>query len=144
MEQQIAQHAKIDSRDVSALREYLERIETEIGDVVFNQGDESDALYLIESGRVDVLLQGDGGEDLRLRSMTAGTVIGEVGFYLGKARSASIVVTEAGVLQRLSHEALRQMEAAEPQAASALHLFITCVLSDRLSTTNRVIQDLMD
>ena len=66
------------------------------------QGDDSDAMYFLESGRVDVLAGGGRrGGKLRLRSMTAGAVIGEVGFYLGKARSASIVVTEAGVLQRL-------------------------------------------
>ena len=144
VEQQLAQHAVIDSGDVSALHKYLDRIETRAGDVVCRQGDVSDALYFIESGRVDVLLQGEGQDVLRLRSMTAGTVIGEVGFYLKKARTASIVVTEAGVLQRLSLEALRQMEASDPRTASALHVFITCVLSDRLSTTNHVIQELMD
>ncbi|MCY3781514.1 MAG: SulP family inorganic anion transporter [Chloroflexi bacterium] len=144
VEQQLAQHAVIDSHDVSALHRYLEVIETAVGDVVCHQGDESDAMYFIESGRVDVLLGGEGQDILRIRSMTAGTVIGEVGFYLKKARTASIVVTQAGVLQRLSLEALRQMEESDPRTASALHVFITRVLSDRLSTTNRVIQDLMD
>lgn len=144
VERQLAQHAAIDDRDVSALHRYLERIETKAGDAVVRQGAESDALYFIESGRVDVLLQGDSEDVLRLRSMTAGTVVGEVGFYLNKARTASIVVTEAGVLQRLSLEALRQMEASDPHTASALHVFIACALSDRLSTSNRVIQELMD
>lgn len=144
VEQQLAQHAMIDNRDVSALYLYLERVETKVGDVVVRQGDESDALYFIESGRVDVLLQGDGPEVLRLRSMTAGTVIGEAGFYLKKTRTASIVVTEAGVLQRLSLAALHNMEATDPHTASALHMFITCALSERLSTTNRVIQELID
>ena len=144
VEQQLAQHAMIDSRDVSALHRYLVRVETKAGDVVVRQGEAADALYFIESGRVDVLLQGDGAEVLRLRSMTAGTVIGEVGFYLKKARTASIVVTEPGVLQRLSLDALRKMEASDPHTASALHMFIACALSDRLTTSNRLIQELMD
>ncbi len=144
VEQQLAQHALIDNRDVSALYRYLERVETSAGDVVVRQGDESDALYFIESGRVDVLLHGDGPDVLRLRSMTAGAIIGEVGFYLKKARTASIVVTEAGVLQRLSLKALQAMEATDPHTASALHMFITCMLSERLSNSNRVIQELID
>ncbi len=144
VEQQLAQHAMIDNRDVSALQRYLQRVEAKAGDVIVRQGDESDALYFIESGRVDVLLQGDGPEVLRLRSMTAGTVIGEVGFYLKKARTASIVMTEAGVLQRLSLKALHKMEATDPHTAAALHMAITCALSERLSSTNRVIQELMD
>ena len=60
VEEQLAQHAIIDSRDVSALHRYLERVETAVGDVVVRQGDAADALYFIESGRVDVLLHGDG------------------------------------------------------------------------------------
>ncbi len=144
VERQLAQHTMIESRDVSALYSYLERIETRAGDTVFEQGDESDALYFIESGRVDVLLRLPDAGELRLRSMTAGTVIGEVGFYLKKARSASVVATEAGVLQRLSHEALRRMGETEPRAASAIHILIASVLSDRLSASNRVIQDLLD
>ena len=142
--QQLSQHAMIDSRDVDALAHYLERIETQVGDVVCRQGEASDSMYFIESGRVDVLLGGEGQEVLRLRSMTAGTVFGEVGFYLQQARGASIAVTEAGVLQKLSFEALQEMETADPRTASALHVFITCILSDRLTTSNRVVQELMD
>ncbi len=144
VEEQLAEHAMIKSRDLSALHSYLERIETEVGDAVFEQGDESDALYFIETGRVDVLLRLPDEGNLRLRSMAAGTVIGEVGFYLNKTRSASVVATEAGVLQRLSHEALRRMEESHPQTASAIHILISCVLSDRLSSSNRVIQQLLD
>lgn len=142
--QQLAEHANIGERDLGVLPKYLERMETKAGDTIFKQGDESDAMYFIESGRVDVLLQVEGERELRLRSMTAGVVIGEVGFYLGKARSASIVVTEDGILQRLSHEALRRMEAADPQTASAIHVLIASILSDRLSTTNRLVQELVD
>ncbi|MCY3978263.1 MAG: SulP family inorganic anion transporter [Chloroflexi bacterium] len=144
LEQQLAQHAIIRAEDAAAAQAALERIETRAGDTVFRQGDESDALYFIESGRVDVLLRDEAGHVLRLRSMTAGAVIGEVGFYLGKTRSASIVVTEAGVLQRLTHEALRRMEVTAPQTATAIHVFIASLLSDRLSTTNRLVQELMD
>ncbi len=143
-ERQLAQHAIIRRREAKAAAAFLEPMETKVGDVVCQQGDESDSMYFIESGRVDVLLAVEGGAALRLRSMTAGAVIGEVGFYLGIARSASIVVTEAGVLQRLSHEALRQMEETAPQTASAIHAHIASILSDRLSTTNRLVKELMD
>ncbi|MDE2777292.1 MAG: cyclic nucleotide-binding domain-containing protein [Chloroflexota bacterium] len=144
LEEQLAQHAIIRQRDARAVQAFLERMATKVGDTIFKQGDESDSLYFVESGRVDVLLRDEAGHVLRLRSMTAGAVIGEVGFYLGNARSASIVVTEAGVLQRLSHEALRRMEETAPQTASAVHVLIASLLSHRLSTTNRLVQELMD
>ena len=142
--QQLAERATVDNHDLGLLPKYLEKIETQAGDTIFKQGDEPDAMYFIESGRVDVLLQVQGEREVRLRSMTAGVVIGEVGFYLGKARSASIVVTESGSMQRLSNTALRRMGAEDPQAAAAVHELIASMLSDRLSTTNRLVQALVD
>lgn len=144
VEQQLAQHVQLTSRDAHALRQGLDQIEAAPGDAIFQQGDPADALYFIESGRVDVLLGFQTDRVLRLRSMTAGTVIGEVGFYLKQSRSASVVVTEAAVLQRLSYESLRRMETTAPQTATAIHVFMSGILSDRLSTTNRLIQELMD
>ena len=144
VEEQLAEHTMIDSRDASALRGYLQRIEMQVGDHIFQQGDESDDLYFIESGRVEVLLRLPDQSNLRLRSMTAGTVIGEVGFYLKKARGATVVTTEAGLLQRLSHQALERMEEEDPQTASAIHILISCALAQRLTSSNRVIQELLD
>ncbi len=142
--QQLAQHAMVAADDAQALEGYLERIEAQAGDIIFAQDDPPDALYFIETGRVDVLLGAESDRALRLRSIGAGTVIGEVGFYLKQARSAAVVATEPCILQRLSLDALRDMEMSAPRAASALHVHISCILSDRLSVTNRVIQELMD
>ena len=142
--QQLAQHEKVRPEDALAVDGFLERMETSVGQVVIEQGDPADALYFIESGRVDVLLRVEGEHDLRLRSMTAGAVIGEIGYYQGTARTAAIVVTEAGVLQRLSHAALREMESSAPKTASAVHVLIASMLSARLSTSNRLAQQLLE
>lgn len=143
VEEQLAHHTTIRSHDVQALHSYLERVETRVGDAIFKPGDEPDAFYFIEAGRVDILLKVEEGQELRLRSMMAGTIVGEVGFYLNRVRSVSVVVTEAGVLHRLDQQALRRMEAAHPQIAAAIQVLITRVLSDRLSNTNRLIQELV-
>ena len=142
--EQLARHEEVRPEDASAVAAYLERLETTAEQIIIEQGDPADALYFIESGRVDVLLRRAGEPDLRLRSMTAGAVIGEIGYYLGSARTAAIVVTEAGILQRLSHESLREMEVSAPQTASAVHVLIASLLSDRLTTSNRLLRQLMD
>lgn len=143
VEEQLAHHRAISADEVRALHRYFERMESRVGDTIFRPGDEPDAFYFIESGRVDILLRGEAGQELRLRSMTAGTIVGEVGFYLNKVRSVSIAVTEAGVLHRLDKEALRRMGEDHPQLAAAIQVLITRVLSDRLSNTNRLIEELM-
>lgn len=144
VKQLLDNHAMIRRLDISAVHKYLEHVQADVGDYLAHQGDEVEDLFIIESGRVDINMQTEHGQVVRLRSMTAGTIVGEVGFYLGTQRSANILITEAGVFHKLTRDAMHRMEAEEPQAAIAFHTFISCVLSDRLTNTNRMVESLID
>lgn len=129
--------------DVSTISKYLERVEIKAGKYIMRQGDDPDVLYFIESGRVDIQLELEDGKSVRLRSMRAGTIVGEVGFYLGRPRSASIVVSEKGIFQKLTRDAYYKMGEEQPEAASGFHVFIACVVSERLASTNHMVEVLM-
>ncbi len=129
--------------DVSTISKYLERVEIKAGEYIMRQGDDPDVLYFIESGRVDIQLELEDGKSVRLRSMRAGTIVGEVGFYLGRPRSASIVVSEKGIFQKLTRDAYYKMGEEQPEAASGFHVFIACVVSERLASTNHMVEVLM-
>ena len=59
------------------------------GESVFEQGDRSDLVYVIESGEIDVVrVLADGDEEL-LNRIGAGQYFGELGPFLGFPRSAS-------------------------------------------------------
>jgi sulfate permease, SulP family len=116
---------------------YLEQLEFKAGDYVFSQGDKGDALFLIYTGRVSVLLQTSNGPELRLRSMAGQTVLGEMGLYRTQPRGASVRVDEACVVYRLSADALSVMEADDPALAYAFHKFIVRILAARLEYANR-------
>ena len=144
IEEQFDKHAMIRRLDFGTIVDYLEPVAIDIGHYIAHQGEVADSLYFIESGRIDIELNTELGQVVRLRSMTAGTIVGEVGFYLGGTRSASIVVTEAAVIHKLSRDALHRMERELPEAAIALHTFISCALSDRLTNANRMLESLIE
>ena len=50
VERQLSLHAIVRPQDASAAQAYLERMETKVGEKIFNQGDESDALYFHRVG----------------------------------------------------------------------------------------------
>lgn len=62
--------------------------EFEDGDVLFNEGDEGNAMYLIEEGEVAICVQTDTGEEECIRTFEAGTVVGEFSLLDGQPRSA--------------------------------------------------------
>jgi SulP family sulfate permease len=65
--------------------------------------------------------------------MRGGRVVGEIGFYLNKPRTAAVVTDEPSTIYRLSMQTLKQMEQNDPEAASAFHQGIIRLISERLT-----------
>jgi SulP family sulfate permease len=123
---------------------YLERQEVGKNHYLMLQGDPSDDLFFIESGRVRVVVELDNGRLMRVRTMEAGTVVGEIGLYLGQPRLASVVTEEPCVILRLSASALERMQKENPRLASAFHEFMVRVLAERITQQNRTLRALVE
>jgi CRP-like cAMP-binding protein len=74
----------------------------EMGDVLFRQGDPSDAVYLVVSGALDARMEQDDGGEVTLNRMANGAVIGELGIMTEQPRTASIHALIASSVLRLS------------------------------------------
>jgi SulP family sulfate permease len=117
----------------------LERRRITKGSALIKQGDISDDLYFLESGRVTVLVTFASGAVMRVRTMGPGTMVGELGFYLGLARSATVVADEPAIVYRLTRELLTEMSRSEPGLAGHFHEFMARRLSARLADKDRLL-----
>ena len=75
-------------------------LRVEGGQVVFNQGEEADAAYVIVSGRVDVTAIRADGEEVRLGELGPGEVFGELGLIDDAPRSATVSTRRDSLLVR--------------------------------------------
>src|SRR5690606_19541996 len=106
----------IASRDMIAqLLPYLEPRTIASGEHLIRQGEPSTDLFFVEQGRVTIQLEIPGRAPVRLRSMGAGTVVGEVALYLREPRSASVVAEEEVSAHRLTLDALDRMTKQTPR-----------------------------
>jgi len=84
------------------------RVELEAGEVLFRQGDESDLIYEIESGTVEVVRAlSAGGEEL-VATLDPGVYVGELGPLMGVRRSATVRAATPAVLVGYSPTDFRQ------------------------------------
>jgi SulP family sulfate permease len=109
------------------------------GERLIEQGALSQDILFIESGRVAVIQDAPGSAPLRLKSMGAGTVVGEITFYVAGPRSASVVALEPTTAYLLSGDAMRRMQREHPQQASEFHAFMAKTLALKLVETNRLV-----
>ncbi len=83
--------------ELRAISETLKRERYLKGQVIFSEGQEGDALYLIESGQVQVVT-GSPGEEKILAYLGPGNFFGELALLLNEPRSATVrVVIDAEV-----------------------------------------------
>ncbi len=133
---------QLSDRDRAALlMTYLDLQYAAEGEYLIRQGDDSTDLFFIESGRVTVQFEMRDQEPVRLRSMGAGTVVGEVALYLGIPRSASVVAEVPSVVYRLTREAMEKMK-EDPALEAEFHAFVVRMLASRLAATNKLVNAL--
>lgn len=132
-----------ESVDVTILEQYLRPVDVREGDVVVHEGEKDIGMFFVENVRVTVQLVQKDGATTRLRTMDCGTIVGEIGTYLGMPTTASVVAEEDGVLYHLSAEMLRRMETKEPQLAMAFHRFMAELLAERVASTTAMMEALL-
>ena len=74
------------------------------GDVVMGEGDAAEALYVVVSGRVRILRDGDGGDEVHLSSLGPGETFGEMALLGEGLRTATTRCSEATSLLRLAKD----------------------------------------
>ena len=87
--------------------------------VVVSEGDETDSLYVVLSGRVKVFITGDDGREVVVDVIDAGDYFGELSLD-GGARSASVMTLEPSRLFVISHGDVEGLLAANHQFARDL------------------------
>lgn len=123
----------LDSEARAVLLEELELRTSRRGEVLMRQGDTADGLYLIGSGRLQVILTQHDGTDVVLNEAGRGELVGEMALLTDKPRSATIIALRDSHVLFLSTEAFSRIVQAHPQALRV----ISSALIDKLMNTIR-------
>lgn len=132
-------YAVIKVDGIQKLIPHLLRREFSPGEYLMKEGDPADLMYFIESGQVTAQLGAPGENPVRLETMQGGRTVGELGFYRGSPRTASVIVDQPSVIYVLSKDALKKLEAEEPETASIFHHAMVLLLSERVAHLSRTV-----
>lgn len=107
----------------ATLQNALQRRDIKQGDVIVEQGTEADGVYLLRSGRAEVLHARDGTER-EVASLDEGACIGEIATLLGGTRRASVRAAEDGTVLFVPASAFRDALATDLTAMLAVEQLI--------------------
>ena len=119
----------------------LLKIAVSDGEVLIRQGTQTKDIYIVEDGRVAVVVTPPEGPPIRIRSMTAGAIVGEVAAYLDLPRQANIVAEGDAVVWRLPQETLSRLERDDFELAALIHSLMAKALAEKLIRNNAQMLD---
>jgi CRP-like cAMP-binding protein len=108
------------------------------GAPILSQEEAGDALYILMSGRVKVVMVGESGREVTLAVLRAGDIFGEMSLFDGRARSANVVALEPATTLALTREDLLRHISAHPQTS----LNLLGEMSRRLRKADETIAEL--
>ena len=88
--------------------------------ILINEGDQTDNLYIILSGKVKIFISDDNGREILLNILGPGDLFGELALIDEAPRSASVMTLEASSLSLISKASFQQCIAAHPEFALKL------------------------
>ena len=86
------------------------------GDVLIRQGEPSDAMYVVVTGRLQAVVQGPDGSRTVVRETGAFRTVGELGLLTDLPRSATVFALRDSEVIRLGRDAFRAFALKHPQA----------------------------
>jgi len=101
---------------LDALVGSCERMLFQAGETIFQKGDPADWLYVVEKGKVDIVLPSE-GEDIVLASFAEGSFFGELGLFDQQPRNATARATEGASLVGVPARAVARLIDQHPEAA---------------------------
>jgi len=94
--------SSLSDEQLALLQPYLQQRSYTRGAFILRAGEETDALYIILTGRVKILIPDDQGREVILAMLGSNEFFGEMGLLDDQPRSASVETLEACQMLRLS------------------------------------------
>ena len=119
----------VDVSRISRLLGVIDLVSIRSGDFLFRKGDAADALYIVKSGTVQVIGEGD----VIYERVSEGGIVGELAIVDEGARSASVRAESRADLIKVDVPGFLNLVAGEPEFSLA----VMRVMSRRLRAMNR-------
>jgi CRP/FNR family cyclic AMP-dependent transcriptional regulator len=84
---------------------------------IVSQAEPGDSMFIIQKGRVKVVIFGENGREVTLSILRAGDVFGEMSLFDGKTRSANVIAIEPTTLLCLHRDDLLRHIANHPRTS---------------------------
>jgi uncharacterized membrane protein len=126
---------RLEPNELERLAEDVDQVNYKAGEVIFNEHDLGDGLYVVESGSVRIWVIDEDVNEVTLAELKPGDFFGELAVLDRGERSSSATAVVETHLHKLSSDAFQKFLIAHPDAA----VDVICEIAARMRQTNQLV-----
>jgi len=126
---------RLTPEELEKLAKEVDQVDYKAGEVIFNERDKGDALYVVETGAVQIWVMDEDVKPVTLAELRPGEFFGELAVLDRGERSTSATAIEDTHLHRLSSDDFQQFLMAHPDVA----IDVICEIGARMRQTNQLV-----
>lgn len=121
--------------ELAQITEISELVEFAPGQTIFKEGDQGDSLFVIKSGTVRIRHKSKEGHLTEIAQLSTGSHFGEISFFDGGKRSATVEAFEKLSAVKINYENLRKVLNGKVDTAAKFYRSLASFLCGRLRVT---------
>src|SRR5437879_11290157 len=126
---------RLEPHELEKLAEEIDQVDYKAGEVIFNEHDHGDALYVVEEGSVRIWVTDEDLNEVTLAELQPGQFFGELAVLDRGERSSSATAIVDSHLHRLSSDDFQQFLMEHPDCA----IDVICEIGARMRQTNLLV-----
>src|SRR6266498_2610038 len=126
---------RLEPHELEHVAEEVDQVQFKDGEVIFNEHDRGDALYVVDEGAVRIWVTDEDVKDVTLAELKPGEFFGELAVLDRGERSTSATAIGDTKLHRLSSDDFQQFLMEHPDCA----IDIICEIGARMRNTNLLV-----
>jgi len=126
---------RLEPHELEKLAEEIDQVDYKAGEVIFNEHDHGDALYVVEEGSVRIWVTDEDLNEVTLAELQPGQFFGELAVLDRGERSSSATAITDAHLHRLSSDDFQQFLIEHADCA----IDVICEIGARMRQTNQLV-----
>lgn len=134
----------LDRNELEKLKKFIFIKQTAKDCFLFSQGMPGELLYIVISGRVEIIKNTKDNKKIVLATMGPNEIIGEMSLIDSEPRSATGKTIEDSVMIGITKKSFNELLDSEPRIAAKIMMGLLKIMSRRLRvTTNKKVDEIM-
>jgi predicted acylesterase/phospholipase RssA/CRP-like cAMP-binding protein len=118
------------------IEKQIEWIHLDSGQALINFQDQSDSFFIVVNGRVQARIPDDGGSEIVVSDIYAGENVGELGFFTGEPRAASVYALRETEVVKFSRQGFDVLNSKLPNSTLQFTKQLITTLHSKVLSSN--------